>query len=271
MENKETHTCTKKGFKRYLHIALILMIVAFAYSAISYVNTYSKTIEPGSFRSFTVSSEGTSVAVPDIAQFNFSIVTEGGKELGDLQSENITKMNTILSFVKETGVLEKDIKTTGYNVNPRYQYFNCSRYSQSEGEPCPPPEIVGYTVKQSLTLKIRDFEIIGKLLGGVVERGANNVSQLSFTIDDETELQNKARNEAITKAQDKANSIALAGGFNVGRLLQINEGGNSFVRNQYKSYVEDDSVSFGISSAAPSIEAGSQEITVTVSLTYEID
>ncbi len=241
--------------------ALILSIASW-----SYANTYSKTIEPGSFRSFSVSGEGKVVAVPDVAKFSFSVITQGGKNLGDLQKQNIEKMNKAITYIKDQGVADKDIKTESFNVDPRYQYYGCK-----DGGSCPPAEIVGYTVTQSVGVKVRDFEKAGDILSGVVQNGANNVSGLQFTIDDPSSVMAKAREQAIEKAKEKAEQIADAGGFSVGRLLGISEGGyqpvyDSYLRNAKVSMAE----SLGGGAPAPSIEAGSQDVVVNISLQYEI-
>ena len=260
--------------KNYVGIALIIGILVAAVSLWGFVGAYEKQIEPASFRSFTVSGEGEVIAVPDVAQFSFTVLTEGGKDIAELQEENTEKINEAIAFVKKEGVDAKDIRTEGYNVNPRYQYYNCSRpvlYGDDEVEPCPPPEIVGYTIRQTVSVKIRDFSDIGKILSGVVENGANTVSQLNFTIDDPTEVENRARAEAIKKAQEKAEAIADAGDFSLGQLLSISEGGGYYPTPRV--YMSMDMAGKGGSSeesAVPAIEPGSQEVTVRVTLKYEI-
>jgi uncharacterized protein YggE len=206
------------------------------------------------------------VAVPDVAQFSFGVKTEGGLNIGNLQAENTKKVNEAINFVKSNGVDNKDIKTTNYSLDPRYQYYSCPE----SGGACPPPEIVGYTVSQNVLVKIRDFKKIGNILAGVVKNGANEVSSLSFTIDDPTVIQDQARNEAIAKAKTRALSVAKAGGFKLGRLLSIEEG----YAQPYYDYYESSVKGLGGGAAtvpAPTIEAGSQEVTVTMTLRYEIE
>lgn len=256
--------------KILLGVVFGLALISFGYAAISYVDTYSKSIEPSAFRSFTVSGEGKITAIPDVAQFTFSVITEGGKDIAKLQKENTDKVNKSIDFVKSKGVEAKDIKTLNYNLDPRYQYFSCPWPLGDEAKPCPPAEIVGYKITQTVQVKVRDFAKIGDILSGVVERGANDVSQLSFAIDDPTKLQDSAREQAINKAREKAKLIAKAGDFRVGRLLGIDEGGGVI---PYYKYAPAAAESFGIGDAAPtpSIEPGSQEITVNVMLRYEIE
>lgn len=253
--------------KNLLGLSIVITVLVFAYAVASYVRSYGRSIQPGTFRSFAVSAEGKIVAVPDVAQFTFSVITQGKIDIAKLQKENTEKVNKAIEFVKSNGVDDKDIKTQNYNLEPRYQHFSCPE----DGGKCPPPEIVGYSIHQTVLVKIRDFTKIGPLLSGVIENGANSVSQLSFTIDDPTEVQNKARAEAIEKAKQKAKAIAKAGDFRVGRLLSIEEGG--FYPPPYYGYGGESISALSVEKAlpAPRIEPGSQDITVNVTLRYEIE
>jgi len=264
--------------KNYIGIAVSLGICAFSLAAISYAYSYSKSVEPGSTHTFMVSGDGKAVAAPDVAEFTFEVRTEGGKDVAALQAENTKKANGAIAFVKSNGVEAKDITVESYNVEPRYESYSCGPRvlrgapgvdSSTSVEACPPPAIVGYTISEVVQVKVRDFAKVGGLLSGVVSKGANSVSQLSFTVDDPTQLQNQARTEAIKKAKDKARAMADAGGFGVGRLVSIQENGN--VPPIYYSKMGIGAMATADSSApAPTIEPGSQEIQVTVSLTYEI-
>lgn len=251
--------------KNYLGIVLIISILVVAFSAWKYVRYYGQSIEPSSFRSFSVSAEGKVVAVPDVAEFTFSVITEGGTDIASLQGENTEKTNQAIAFVKSNGVDAKDIKTRSYNLTPRYQRFSCPR-ALGEVEPCPPPEIVGYTITQAVLVKVRDFTTIGTILAGVVQGGANTVSQLNFTIDDPDEPQGEARTEAITKAKEKAKSIAKVAGFRLGRLLSISESG----RTPPPIFFREAALGVSAAPAVPAIEPGSQDVVVNVTLTYEI-
>jgi len=258
--------------KNVLGAAAALAVLALGYAALSYVNAYSKVIEPSSFRSFSVSGEGKITAIPDIAAFSFQVITEGGTDVAGLQAKNSAATNEAISFIKEKGVDEKDIKTEYYNVNPRYETYNCSPipYGLSSAiQPCPPAAIVGYTVTQSVSVKIRDFAKIGDIMGGVVDKGANQVGSLSFTIDDPSGVYDEARAEAISRAREKAESIADAGGFSVGRLLNIQEGSAYPIYN-YSRMESLDMKAGDAASAAPAIQPGSQDISVTVTMQYEI-
>lgn len=267
-----------ENIKNVLGGVVAVVVLMFGYAAVSYVGSYSKSIQPSSFRSFSVSGDGKATGIPDVAEFSFNVVTEGGKDLSSLQSKNTDAMNKAIAFVKSNGVGDKDIKTQYYNVDPRYQTYNCNSQpiiygtSGSAGtsiQPCPPSSIVGYTVTQSVDVKVRDFGKIGDIMGGVVANGANQVGSLSFTIDDPSKVQEQARAEAIAKAKAKAEGIAKAGGFSIGRLLGVQEGGYNPYIYEAKGY-GGGMMSAGAPVATPSIQPGSQDISVNVTLQYEI-
>jgi hypothetical protein len=113
-------------------------------------------------------------------------------------------------------------------------------------------------------VKVRDFDIIGDLLSGVVQNGANTVSQLSFTVEDPALLENQARAKAIAKAKDKAKSIAKTAGFRLGKLLSLNEG------SYYPVPMFSTAERKDVGTPTPTIEPGSYEVTINVTLTYEI-
>jgi uncharacterized protein YggE len=253
-----------------LGITGAIALVAVAIAGIISATTYSRSIEPSSYRSFSVSGEGTTYGIPDVATFSVGVTTEGGTDLGALQEENTTKVNAIIAFLKDNGVAKEDITTSSYNVSPRYQTYSCNYYSLETGEPCPPAEIVGYTISQRVSVKARDFEVVGTLLSGVVDAGANTVSSLSFEIDDADTIESEARAEAIEKARAKAEAVAQAGGFSVGRILDIYE---SSVYPRYNYTYAENSIAYGMDSdmkVAPTIEAGSEEINVNVTIRFEI-
>ncbi len=207
--------------KNLLGLVLIGALGVASFVLFQVSKTYDRSSEPTNFRSFMVSGDGKASGTPDVAEFSFQVITEGGTDVAKLQSDNATKMNKALEFIKKQGIVAKDIKTEQYSISPRYQTTACDYGS---GKVCPPAEITGYTVQQGASVKIRDFKLISDLLSGVIKNGANSVSQISFTLDNPTDVENTARAEAFKKAKEKAEALAKAGNFTLGRLLDISEG-----------------------------------------------
>lgn len=244
-------------------VAGAFALLAFSYAAVQFSSTYSRAINPASVRNFSVTGEGTVLAIPDIARFSFSVITEGKDNVQELQQKNTLTMNGIMDAMMLAGIEEKDIKTISYTVTPQYEYYPCF-YERGS---CPPPNISGYSISQSIEVTVRDFANAGELLSLAVQKGANSVSQLSFSVDDPTALENEAREIAILKAKERAESIALASGFHLGKILEVQEG--SFNDPIYPTFMKE-SMGGAEDTATPLLEPGTQEVISRVTLIYEI-
>ncbi|QQR78246.1 MAG: SIMPL domain-containing protein [Candidatus Moraniibacteriota bacterium] len=241
-------------------LAWLLIAIAALLAAVEYARSVDKTYPT---RTFSADGEGRIEVSPDVAKFSVSVVTDDGKDVVDVQAKNTEKMNAVTAFLKESAVAEKDLKTDEYTLSPRYDYPNCTGLST-----CPQPSISGYSLTQTLRVTVRDTEKIGDLLSGVVTKGANSVSQVTFTVEDEDAAKADARKEAIEKAKAKAIRIASDAGFEMGQLVSIYETPNVFGFGGEGDMLSAKSAVANV--PAPSIEPGSNETTVNVTLTYEI-
>ena len=217
----------------------------------------------------SVSGEGEVFAVPDLATFSVT-VTEEAKEVKDAQKVATKKINDIISYLKGAGIEEKDIKTTSYNVNPKYEWI---QESCAPGLPCRGgrQEMTGFEVSQSVEVKVRDTEKAGDILSGVGSRGAFNVSGLSFTIDEEDKLKSEARAKAIDDAEGKAQELADQLGVSLVRIVGFSEdgGGYPIYAKREMTMALSDGGAPALASA-PSIPTGENKITSNVTITYEI-
>ena len=252
--------------RNYLGIALIVAVLITALSAFNFSYSYSRSVDPLTAPNIRVTGEGKAVAVPDIAQFSFSVIAEGNN-IQQIQSDNAKKINQAIDYLKSEGVAKEDIETKSYDLQPRYEYFSCSPPPAGERGVCPPPRIAGYTLSQTVAVKLRNFDKTGSILAGVAARGANSISQLSFTIDDRIKVESEARAKAIAQAKIKAEAAAEAANVKLGRLLSVSE---------FTPYPSPGFEGMGMGGAekaitlTPQIEPGSEEITITVDLVYEI-
>jgi len=208
-------------------------------------------------REITVSGEGRTFAVPDIALIQLGAVTEGLK-VGDVVKENTEKMNNILKEIKDLGIEEKDIKTTTYNLAPRYEWAEDGKRI-----------FKGYTLTQQINVKIRNFEKIGDVLEKSTEKGANLVGDLQFSIDEPEKVRQEARKEAIERAKTKASQIATDSGLKLVKLVNVYEDyyPRTYSDTLYKSL---EATGGGEIAAPPEIQPGEQEVTVTIYLTYRV-
>lgn len=219
----------------------------------------------------TVSGDGESFAAPDIATVSFAI-TEDAKTPADARKVVDEKMKKVSEFLATSGVAAKDIKTTGYNLNPKYEWQQkqivCIMY------PCTQPPgkqvLIGYTVTQSTEVKVRNLDNAGTILGGLTDNGATDVSGLNFMVENEDGIKATVREEAIAKAKAKAEQLAKDLGVSLVRIVSFNEGGN------YPVYYGRGGMEMKAMSAdagmapAPSISAGENKYTSNVTIVYEI-
>ena len=125
----------------------------------------------------------------------------------------------------------------------------------------------GNQVRQNVQVKIREVDNANAVLALAGEVGANNVSGLDFTLDDREVYLNQAREEAMKKLREKAESLSSMLGVQVVGLVSYDEfeGGN-----YDKAYPLMREASFSIGGESPKIEAGSTDIVMNVRAVLEI-
>ena len=219
-----------------------------------------------------VTGHGETLAVPDIATFTFSVVSDKAS-VASAQSDATQKANAVTAYLKGQGIDEKDIKTTDYSVSPQYDYQNavCPVAAPNSGVVayCPPGRQVlkGYEVRQTTSIKVRDTGKAGDILAGVGGKGASEVSGLTFAFDDPTGAQATARAAAIADAKQKARVLAGQLGVSLARIVSFSE--NSGGSNP-SPMVYGMAAAPMDKAAAPVISVGQNKIQSDVSVTYEI-
>lgn len=220
-----------------------------------------------------VSGKGEAYAIPDIASFSFS-VTEVGESVESAQGLLDEKITEALLAIKENDVEEKDIKTTGYNVYPKYQWNQkpcpLGVITKDLSYPCNygKNEMVGYEVSQGITVKVRDVKKVGDLVSQIGKINVSNISGVEFTVDNREEFVAKARAEAIAEAKLKAKELAKQLGVKLGKMMYYNESG------AYPYYGEGkgggDMMVSSVTPTRAELPQGETKITSEVSITYEI-
>jgi|SRR3989344_178082 len=216
------------------------------------------------------SGEGKVLAKPDIALVNLTILTEATTSKA-AQDDNSKKSKAVIDFLKKQGVDEKDIKTVGYNINPKYSYPKPLNPISSY---IPPdyydnPKITGYQVNENIEVKIRDLVKVSLILDGVVSAGVNQVGSLQFDIDDKEKLKKEAREKAVADAKKKADELEDQVDVNLGKIVNYTEGFNGWPAPMFYKAAELDSVG-GRGGGGPEISAGQNEVVVNVTITYQI-
>ncbi len=161
---------------------------------------------------FSVTGEGAATAIPNIAKIGLGLTLDA-PTVGQAQKEVNTKINKLISDLKNLGVTEKDIKTQNYSVNPKYDFTGGVQ------------RVTGYTVTTNLEVRVLDLEKINNVIDTATANGANLVGSLIFDFDDQKkkELTQEARVEAVSEAKEKAESLSKAANVRLGKIINISE------------------------------------------------
>ncbi len=250
-------------------MAVLVSVVLFALSSTLLKMKEYKYIGAGieAMNTISVNGEAQIFAVPDVAVFTIGVNEEA--DTVQIAQDTATKeINDIISYLDSEGIEEKDIKTTNYNVYQRYEWReNCNAFDV-RGACDNNRELVGYEVSQNIRVKIRDTDNAGEILAGVGALGVDNISGLSFEIDDDDALQASARREAIADAQSKAEVLADDLGVSIVRVAGFSEGGNN-ARPMYPKMEMSMTAGMG-GGGAPDMPVGENTITSDVTIIYEI-
>ncbi|MEK7139181.1 MAG: SIMPL domain-containing protein [Patescibacteria group bacterium] len=249
------HSQLLRGLKALL---LVILIVAGAVLIRNWTKSYNYIGVPETRDMISVEGTGKVTVVPDVATFSLGVMTEKSL-VAEAQKENTTKMNKIVSTLQEMGIDQKDLQTSQYNIYPQYNWLN-DRQS-----------LRGYQVSQDLTVKVRNLDKVGEVFARAGDLGANNIGGLQFTVDDIEKSKDEARLAAITDAKTKAETLADAAGMKLGKIVGYWENPSGIVPMMAKSVMDYGlGMGGGLTAPTPEIQVGSNEIIMTVSLSYEV-
>ncbi len=199
-------------------LALSLALAALVPMTLDAQSTPQATIANSDGTLLSVSADGSSKRVPDVATISTGVVTRAA-DANAAMRDNANQMTKVMAAIKAAGVAERDIQTSGVNLNPNYNYT-----------PNKPPKITGYEARNTVSVKVRDIAKLGKVMDSLVAAGANDLNGPSFEVDKPDEAYDEARRGALEKAQARAEMYAKALGLRVRRIVSIDESGSSFPR-----------------------------------------
>lgn len=181
----------------------------------------------------SLSAEGRSNRVPDLAVFSAGVVTHGATAAEAL-GNNSRQMDRVVAALKRSGIADRDIQTSAISLSPRWNNpeAEAQRIARETRQPyvppTEPPRIIGYEARNSVQVRVRRLGEMGQIIDTLVAAGANEVNGPSFTLDDQKAALDEARTEAVALGQERAELYARAAGMRVVRLLSISEGGGYY-------------------------------------------
>ncbi|QFT77393.1 SIMPL domain-containing protein [Erythrobacter sp. THAF29] len=196
-------------------------------------------------------------AEPDIATIGAGVTTEARTAVEAMQM-NATQMRKVIDRLKSLGIDEKDIQTSGINLNARYDYNRTDNR----------PVFRGYQVSNRVSVILRDIEEVGRTLDELVAAGATDLSGPNFSIEDDASAKDTARKRAIERGQARAQDYASMLGYDSVRVLEISEAVTG--RGPMPQMAARDVAEQSIVLTASPVQPGQVSTGVQIRITYEM-
>ena len=174
--------------------------------------------EAKTMRSIEITGHGESHVVPDIAVITLGVTTSA-QDAKVALAGNTKSMTALMAELKATNIADKDVMTSNFSVQPRYDYGQNTANN--------PPRIVGYDVSNTVVVTLRNIDTMGALLDKVVQSGSNQISGISFAVKDPQKALDEAREDAVKDATRKATLLTAAAEVKLGKVTSISESVNS--------------------------------------------
>jgi uncharacterized protein YggE len=205
-----------------------------------------------------VSGTGRVSVVPDVGLLQLGVQSTQ-PTVQAARDRAAAAMEAVRASLRSNNVDEKDIATSGFNIQPQYDF-------RSSGGA---PTITGYMVSNLVTVKVRQINNLSRVLDNAVAAGGDDVrvNSISFSVDQPERHREEARKLAVEDARRHAEQLAAAAGVSLGRARSINEMSDSGIpvpiaRPEARSTQSD---------VPTPISPGETDITVLVSVVYDIE
>jgi uncharacterized protein YggE len=215
------------------------------------VVTQSTSDQNSAATGISVTGQGTISVQPDVANIQFGVQTTNANA-GKARTDNDAAMTKVKAAVNTLGVADADIQTTNYSIYPQYN---------ADGQ-----TVTGFTVNNTVSIKVKDLKKLGDIISAAVSAGANNSYGISFDVSDRTGAYNQALAQAMDKAKARANLMAKELDVSLGRVMTVSESSGS--TGVVYPMADKGMVASGASSTP--VSAGQMDITASVSVVYEI-
>jgi uncharacterized protein YggE len=192
-----------------LGVSIAGLMTAQATSTINNVEN-NDGAKPQNYTTLMISGYGRVSYVPNRVTVVF-VALGYGKNAADALSECSSKMSRIFSALESLGISRDSMRTSGINVNPRYDWEQ------------KPPKLIDYEASYNLMVEISDISLAGKVIDAAFAAGADGMYGLQFTLskERESELVNQAIKAAINDAVKKAEVAASQLGLKIVKIESI--------------------------------------------------
>lgn len=195
-------------------------------------------------------------AEPDIVSIGAGVSTEARTATEALRL-NSAEMVKVIEQLKKLGVPERDIQTTGINLNAMYDYDQNARRQVFRG----------YQASNRVSVKLRKIDETGRVLDALVAAGATDLNGPSFGLENDEPAKDSARKRALERARARAEDYARQLGYDSARVLAISESMSGFSPMPERAMLR---ASADMVSAAPPVQPGMVATGISITIQYEL-
>ncbi|RIE06707.1 SIMPL domain-containing protein [Candidatus Cryosericum terrychapinii] len=227
-----------------------LLVVAVVISAVGLVLGVARPAR----QSRVVAATGTAQKsfVPDTAHLDLGVQTDAST-VQKAQQDNVATMNGVLAALKAAGVKSEDIQTSSFYVNQNFDY--------SSGKSSIP---TGWRVSNTMAVTTKP-EIVSAIIDAASKAGVNIFNSISFEISNREELKAGLMKDAMANARAKALGTLAGTTHTLGDIVSIAADWSG------PSVVTSGAEGMGGYAMSVPVEAGTNVLSVLVSVTFELD
>ena len=158
----------------------------------------------------TTTGEGVVRKAPDRAWVTIAAETRAKTAL-EAQRANVDAMTAVVAKIKSSGIPADAIQTTGYDLQPEFDYANGRQ------------TLKGYVARNRVQVKVDALPKLGDIIGAAVATGATNVSAVRFDLQERDAAEREALRLAVADARARADAAASGANVHIDRILRIEE------------------------------------------------
>jgi len=233
---------------RWVVVALLAVIIAMLVLWMPWTSDSTS-------RTITESGQATVKAEPDSFTFNPQF-TRKGEDKAAIQNELTELSNTVISKLKELGVEEKNITISSQT----YDNF----YIDENGQQVSTLSLTIEVDNKDLAQTVQDYLV-------TVTPDGSLTPYPTFSTEKRKELEQQAKTEALKDAKSRAERTVAEINAKLGKVIKVEDQVSGGVMPYYadgRAVAED--LSLSTPSSSLMVLSGEQEISYTVSVTYEI-
>ena len=199
--------------------------------------------------------EGVVKQAPDRAWVTIAAESRA-RTAADAQRMNTDAMTAVIEKIKASGIAADAIQTSGYNLQPEFDYANGHQ------------SLRGYVARNEVQVRVDALAKTGEVIAAAVGTGATNVSGVRMDLKERDSLERDALRRAVQDARQRANSAAAGAGVTIARVIRVAE--QRDVANGPRPIPMMAMRAGEAAQAAVPIEAGQIEVRARVTLTASI-